>query len=200
MQLRNYEFPSLLAVGSLTVLLCLAGATMAHAQDSSGGFELHANGNVTAAEIGLPAYPGATLYKNPKSDGAIDMGFTFGATHFRLVVASYVTGASPEKIFDFYRKPLARYGEVLECDHGKPVGAVKVAKGGLTCSDSGAGHAEEGGHLQVDGGVDSSSDHELRAGTPHHFRIVGIGEKQGDSIRFGLVEVELPKDESEGKK
>jgi hypothetical protein len=198
MLLRNHEFASLLAVGSLTMLFLFTGPA-SRAQDS-GGFELHANGNVTAADIGLPAYPGAKIYKNPKSDGALDMGFTFGATRFRLVVASYETGASSEKIFDFYRKPLARFGEVLECDHGKPVGALKAAKGGLTCADSEGGNAKEGGHIQVDGGVDSSSDHELRAGTPHHFRIVGIGEKQGDSIRFGLVEVELPKDDAEGKK
>jgi hypothetical protein len=41
---------------------------------------------------------------------------------FRLLVASYLTSDSPAKILEFYRKPLAHYGEVLECYKGKPVG------------------------------------------------------------------------------
>jgi len=35
----------------------------------------------------------------------------------------------------FYRKPLSRYGEVLECDQSKPVGSHIVTRDGLTCSD-----------------------------------------------------------------
>jgi hypothetical protein len=83
---------------------------------------------------------------------------------------------------------LARYGEVLECDHGKPVGALKVARSGLTCS------TQSKNHVNVQGNVDSSEDHELRAGTPEKVHIVGIGEKQGTVIHFGLVYLELPKD------
>jgi hypothetical protein len=77
--------------------------------------------------------------------------------------------------------PLARYGDVLECDHGKPVGALKVARSGLTCSN------KQDGHVQVQGNVDLSSDHDLRAGTPQKVHIVGIGERQGSGIHFGLV-------------
>lgn len=166
-----------------TSLLGLAARGQSH-----GGMELHANGNVTAAEVGLPAFPGATLYKEPGNDsGAVDLGMTFGDFHFRVVAASYLTSASPDRVLDFYRKPLARYGDVIECDHGKPVGAAKMTKSGLTCSDS-----DHDSHLQFNG--ESSDGHELRAGTPHHFRIVGIGEPKDGSTHFGLVEVELPKD------
>jgi hypothetical protein len=165
------------------------------AQDSNSGMELHANGRATAAEVGLPAYPGAKLYKEPGSDsGAVDMGVTFGNFHFRIVAASYLTDATPAQVLDYYRKPLARYGDVLECDHGKPVGAVSVAHGGLTCSDGGEAN------VKVNGKESSSDDHELRAGTPQRFRIVGIGEKQGNSTRFGLVYVELPKDSDSNDK
>jgi hypothetical protein len=178
------------------LLVVLAGAASftgaGVAQDSS-GVELHAKGNITAADVGLPAYPGATPYKKSDSDsGSGDVGFSFGDIHFRVVAAEYTSGDSPAQILDFYRKPLARYGEVLECDHGKPVGAVKSTRSGLTCSES--------GHVQMNEDEDASTDHELRAGSPHKFRIVGIGDKQGSSVRFGLVYVELPKESDSGKK
>ena len=184
--MRFRRATSLFAFAFLGPML-LSGAR-AHSQSSGGGFELHANGNITASDVGLPVYPGSKLFKNPDNDQAIDMGFTFGDTHFRLMAANYLSDDSPDRILDFYRRPLARYGDVLECDHGKPVGAVKVARSGLTCSD------EHGGHVQLNGSVDSSNGHELRAGTPRKFHIVGIGERQGKAIHFGLVYVELPKD------
>ena len=175
-----------LAFASLGAVLLLVSSAVS-AQSSGEGFELHANGKVTATDVGLPVYPGSKLVK-ADSDSAVDMGFTFGDTHFRLVAANYLSSDSPSQILDFYRKPLARYGDVLECDHGKPVGALKVARSGLTCS------TQSKDHVTVQGNVDSSNDHELRAGTPEKIHIVGIGEKQSAGLHFGLVYVELPKD------
>ncbi len=191
MQIRGNRASSLV-LASLGALLFCAG-TRALAQNSGGGIELHANGNITAAGVGLPAYPGAKLFKNPDNDSSVDLGFTFGETHFRLVAANYLSSDSPSRILDFYRKPLARYGEVLECEHGKPVGSTKTVRGGLTCSDG------QGGHIQVEGNVNSSNDHELRAGTPQKFHLVGIGESKDSETRFGLVYVELPKEIGSGK-
>ena len=108
--------------------------------------------------------------------------------HFGLLVASYATSDSPAKVLDYYRKPLSHYGEVLECYKGKPVGALTVTHSGLTCS------ANKGGNVSVNGSGDSSTEHELRAGTPLRFRIVGIGDTQDGKTRFGLVYLELPKD------
>jgi hypothetical protein len=47
--------------------------------------------------------------------------------------------------------------------------------------------------VQVDGSPDSSNNHELRAGTPLRFRIVGIESGDAGKTRFGLVYLELPK-------
>ncbi len=149
------------------------------------GMELHANSKATAADIGLPVYPGATLHKDKDNDGAVDMGFSFGDSQFRLLAADYVSSDSPDKILAFYRKPLSRYGEVLECKDGKPVGTPTVARSGLTCSD------QKGGDVDVNSG---SKGHELRAGNPHQFRVVGIDKSQPDGTHFGLVYVQLPKD------
>lgn len=188
MQFRTPALPSLAFAWLGTLLLC--GGSVASAQNSGGGFELQANGNIKASDVGLPVYPGSKLFKSADNDPAVDMGFTLGDTHFRLVAANYLSDDSAARILDFYRKPLARYGEVLECDHGKPVGAIKSTRSGLTCGD------QQDGHVQVQGNVDSSNDHELRAGTPQKIHIVGIGERQGSAIHFGLVYIETPKDTS----
>lgn len=164
------------------ILLC--GATAALAQSSDGSIELHANKHVTATTIGLPDYPGARSYSDPSNDSAADLGFTFGDIHFRILVSKYVTSASQTQLLDFYRKPLSRYGEVLECENGEAVGSVKVARGGLTCSD------EQEHHSRHD---DRASSRELRAGSPERYRIVAIEDMQRDSTRFSLVLVEVPK-------
>jgi hypothetical protein len=185
------------AAGLLAALICGAmSSPVAMAQDKSAkddGLELHANGHATAAEIGLPVYPGATLYKDAKNkdnDSQADLGFTLGSFHLEVRAVSYVTGDSPEKVLKFYRKKLARYGEVLQCDHGKPVGGLTETNTGLTCSD------DKGGNLQVNGSPNSSDDLELRAGQPHKYRLVGIdGSKTGET-KFGLVYLELPRDKS----
>lgn len=187
MALRNRMVPCAFMLAASLGLVLLSMGTTARAQES--GFELHAHGKITASDIGLPAYPGAWLFKEHDNDSSADLGFTFGDTHFRLLVANYATGDSTEKVLNFYRKPLSRYGEVLECDHGKPVGRLQRTASGLTC-DGG-----QGDKTQLYGNVNSSDDLELRAGTPHKFRIVGIDSHDSGQTHFGLVYVELPRDQ-----
>jgi hypothetical protein len=159
------------------------------AQDSDFNLAVHANSHATAKEVGLPLYPGATPYKDSGSDSSsADLGFVLNSFHFSVQAASYVTTDSPQQVLAFYRKPLARYGEVLECDHGKPVGSLTVTGSGLTCG------ANQHGHISVNGTGDD--DHELRAGTPQQFRIVGISSVETGKTKFGLVALVLPKDAS----
>jgi hypothetical protein len=179
---------SSLVQAALLGAIVLAGAVSCSAQDSGFSLDLHANSKVTAKDIGLPLYPGSTPWKDKDNDSAANLGFGLNAFHFTLLAASYSTTDSPARILDYYRKPLSHYGEVLECFKGKPVGALTVTKSGLTCS------AQKGGNIQVNGSGDSSTDHELRAGTPLRFRIVGISDTQDGKTKFGLVYLELPKD------
>ena len=159
------------------------------AQDSDFNLNLHANSHATAKDIGLPVYPGATPVKDKDSDSsAANLGFVLNSLRFNLRVVSFVTTDSPERVLEFYKKPLAKFGEVLECDHGKPVGSLTVTKSGLTCGDrkGSSGHATWNG---------SDSDHELRAGMPEQFRIVGVDSTENGKTKFGLVALVLPKDE-----
>jgi hypothetical protein len=177
----------------LSSLLALLGAIVfssageaSLAQNSGVDLALHANSNASAVKIGLPAYPGATFYKDADNDSAADLGLTINEFHFSLLAANYVTSDSPEKVLAFYRKPLSRYGEVLECNQGNPVGGLKVTRSGLTC-----------GQAEGNGNSNSSTNHELRAGSPNQFRIVGIDDSHPGATRFGLVYLELPKESSE---
>jgi hypothetical protein len=175
------------ALFAAIVLFSAGGASLA--QNSGVDLALHANSNASAVKIGLPAYPGATFYKDADNDSAADLGLTINEFHFSLLAANYVTNDLPEKVLSFYRKPLSRYGEVLECNQGNPVGALKVSRGGLTC-----------GEAEGNGNANSSTGHELRAGSPNQFRIVGIDDSHSGSTRFGLVYLELPKETSEKAK
>lgn len=161
-------------------------------KDSDFNLALHANTHVTAADIGLPEYPGAAPYKNPDdkdSDSAVDLGFSFGNVHFLVKAASYITSASPAQVLDFYRKPLSHYGQVLECNHGHPVGAMKQTPAGLTC------HDDPG--VTSDSKDEASSGHELRAGRPTRYRLVGIDKSKDGTTRFGMAYIEMPKDSDE---
>jgi hypothetical protein len=153
------------------------------AQNSDVNLALHANSHASAASVGLPVYPGATLYKDADNNSAADLGLTIGDFHFSVIAVKYVTTDSAAQVLAFYRKPLSRYGDVLECNQGKPAGTLTVARSGLTC-----------GHVQVGGNTDSSTDHEMRAGSPERYRIVAIDDSHPGSTRFGLVYLELPKD------
>ena len=186
------RFSSLVQAAALGVTVVATGVACS-AQDSGFSMDLHANSHVTAKDIGLPLYPGATPWKEKDNDSAANLGFGLNAFHFSLLAASYATSDSPARVLDYYRKPLSRYGEVLECYKGKPVGALTVTHSGLTCSST------KNGNIEVNGNGDSSTGHELRAGTPLRFRIVGIGDAQDGKTRFGLVYLELPKDSDSSK-
>ena len=179
-----------LILGVMLAIVLMAAVPFAFAsfaQNSDFNLNVHANSHATAKDIGLPVYPGATPFKEKDSDSSsADLGFLLNSFHFSIKVASFVTTDSPQHVLEFYRKPLARFGEVLECDHGKPVGSLTVTKSGLTCGD------RKSGRMTANG---SDNDHELRAGTPEQFRIVGVNGTENGKTKFGLVALVLPKDE-----
>jgi hypothetical protein len=182
------RFNSILCATALLGAVSFYGGAQSFGQNLNGNVELHANSHASAAAVGLPAYPGAVLYKDGDDDSGGDLGMSVGDFHFSLIAVNYVTRDSPAQVLDFYRKPLSRYGQVLECNHGKPVGSLTVTSSGLTCDLK-----DSGGNASY-----SSSGREIRAGSPHKFRVVGIDDSHSGGTRFGLVYLELPK--NSGKK
>jgi hypothetical protein len=174
------------ALGALAVL-ALAGAPSLRAQEGGAGLELHVNENVSASSLGLPHFPTSHPFHGASKDSAADVGFSFGKVHFRVMASHYETYATADQVLDFYRKPLARFGEVLECEHGQPVGPLKSTKQGLTCADS------HGPHSHVTS--DADSPRQLRSGTPEQYRVVAIETHKSSATNFTLIYLDLPKDD-----
>ena len=93
-----------------------------------GGIDINKN-QTSAAELGLPAYPGAVL--DTAGDGnrsaKVDMGF--GSWKLRVKTAHYTTTDSRDKVLAFYRQALSEYGGVIECAGDKPVGTSGTTGG-----------------------------------------------------------------------
>jgi hypothetical protein len=176
-------------IQAIVLMAAVSFAVPCFAQNSD--FNLSVHSNSQAKDIGLPTYPGAMLFKDKDSDTSADLGFALNSVQFNLQVASFVTKDSREQVLGFYRKALSKYGEVLECNHGKPVGSLTVTKSGLTCGD------HKGGSMTVNG---SDSDYELRAGRPEQFRIVGVDSTEPGKTKFGLVALVLPKEKEEDER
>jgi hypothetical protein len=143
-----------------------------------GGLKVKTNEAVVAAETGLPVYPGAAVVKKDKDNGAADIDMSFGSFHLRVKAVSYRTPDAPDKVMAFYRKGLARFGDVIECRDEHPVGTPSKTSEGLTCDN------DEKNHVNI-------------GNPPQH--IVSI-DKESGGTKFGLVALDLPRDEpKEGK-
>ncbi|HMG03360.1 MAG TPA: hypothetical protein VK596_09525 [Edaphobacter sp.] len=148
-----------------------------------GGVQVKTNDAAGIAGIGLPVYPGAELVKKDKNNGSADVNLSFGKFQLRVKAASYRTPDSPDKIREFYRDALKRYGTVIECNHDKSVGTPTATDQGLTCSDG------KGKNIEID--ADASGKTELKTGSKQHQHIVAI-EPQDSGTKFGLVALDLP--------
>jgi hypothetical protein len=136
----------------------------------------------SAAELGLPAYPGAVT--DTANDGnrsaKVDMGF--GSFKLRVRVAHYRSADDRDQVLAFYRKALSQYGNVIECVGGKPVGPLSATREGLTCDHSDHDHATS----------HSSDDLQLKAGSARHQHIVTFGDGSSSPTQFTLIALDLP--------
>jgi hypothetical protein len=149
---------------------------------------IHVSQNDTgAADIGLPAYPGAHL-ANENGDKSADVHMGFGEWQLRVKVVKYRTSDPEDKIVEFYRKALGRYGDVIECRGNRAVGSPTVTREGLTCDDDGKNHVAN----EASGGLT------LKAGSKRHQHILGIDSNDGSSTKFALVELDLPGETQKG--
>lgn len=180
-------------VGSSLLAVLLVGATGCNVKvDKSsdgdhvkiatpfGGIAVNKD-QTSAAELGLPAYPGAVT--DTANDGnrsaKVDMGF--GSFKLRVRVAHYRSADDRDQVLAFYRKALSEYGNVIECVGGKPVGGPSATREGLTCDHS--DHDQPTSH--------SRDDLQLKAGSTRHQHIVAF-QDGGSPTRFTLIALDLP--------
>jgi hypothetical protein len=144
---------------------------------------------LSAADLGFPAYPGAVAVKSDEHESA-DVHLGFGQWELRVRVASYQTSDSKDKVSDFYKKALGRYGDVITCRDNYPVGTPTTTSQGLTCADN----DKNGQKIKIDAGDFhyNGSGSELKAGSKRHQHIVGFKEPQDGKTQFSLVTLDLP--------
>jgi hypothetical protein len=150
-----------------------------------GGMTVKTNDAAVVDGLGLPVYPGAELVKKDKNSGAADVNMSFGSFQLRVKAASYRTSDNPDEVTAFYRKALGRYGDVIQCQNDKPVGAPTRTAEGLTCDN------EKGNHVYVKDDESGKGKVELKAGSKQHQHIASINP-EGNGTKFGLVALDLP--------
>jgi hypothetical protein len=127
----------LLAACGITLIPgCLRPVLGLARQEKGAGVVL--SGEASAKDVGLPVYPGSRRHKDKEDDSAgANLGFWGGGSGFKLVVLKMESDDSLEKVSDFYRKALAKYGKVLDCSHPAPTDAdaSKADSKALTCGD-----------------------------------------------------------------
>ena len=138
----------------------------------------------TPKEVGLPLYPGAKLHKDEKEDSpAVQMGLWGSTLGFKLALMKMESSDAPEKIAEFYKKALSKYGTVLNCsDPSQKTGDKAGSANRLECDDD---KPEKGGLV-------------FKAGTKEKQHIVAI-QPNGQGSLFQLVYLEAHGDDKEKK-
>jgi hypothetical protein len=187
----------------LGAMLCAAGCKVRVDNGSSadqkkvqvdtpfGGIRVN-TGQTTAADVGLPAYPGAQLVTDDDNHKSADVHMGFGEWEMRVQVASYSTADDEEKVTAFYRKALGSYGDVIACRNNAPVGTPAQTSEGLSCSDKGHAKVNVNDHGENYGYQPENGSLELKAGSERHQHIVAIENAQSGQTRFALVNLDLP--------
>jgi hypothetical protein len=162
------------------------GASSVKGQQDQSGAGVMLSKQATAKEVGLPVYPGARPHKDEKDDsGAAQMGIWGGSFGFKLAVMKMDSNDAPEKIAEFYKKALGRYGTVLNCSEPSQKASGKDKSGSsnkLECDDD---KPEKGGLV-------------FKAGTKEKQHVVGI-QPNGQGTLFQLVYLEARGDDKEKK-
>jgi hypothetical protein len=182
-----------LAVISLVAALGLAGCHIdvdksKNGEDKNvkidtplGGLHVRSD-DTSAADLGLPVYPGAHIAPDGEGDKSADVHLGFGKWQLRVKVVTYDSPDPQDKVVAFYKQAMSRYGDVLECRGNASFGALHITRDGLTCDD-GSGKA----HLHVS----ESGELNLKAGSRHHQHIFVV-KNGGSGTKFSLVELQLP--------
>ena len=151
---------------------------------------VHVNTDQTsAADLGLPVYPGAEQVKDDENHKSADIHLGFGAWELRVRAVTYATPDSEEQVTAFYKKALGRYGDVIICHGNSPVGTPTATSEGLTCEDN-----DKNANVKIDRkDYGTSKDSlELKAGSKRHQHIVGFENPKDGKTHFALVALDLP--------
>jgi hypothetical protein len=181
-------------VNAIAVALLFSASLLAQDSDSkdknfdvrSSVGDLHIGADADARKAGLPLYPGAVPAKSKDKDGdsdKVNLGLLTEAFGIKLIVAKYDSDDAPDKVIDFYRDKLKKYGKVLEC-HTKEHGG-DVHNDSDDSKDSDAKNKP----LKCEGD-NSGPVTELKVGTEDNEHIVSVELREGGKgASFAIVYV-----------
>ena len=143
--------------------------------------------NIEPKDVGLAVYPNARVMEKRHKDEDESANVNISTPFFglKVVAMKYESDDPPEKIIDFYKKDMSRYGKVLEC-------RGEGHKGHHANKD----HDDFNLKLECDEEDPSSKDIELKAGQGSSQHIVGVSPK-GKGTEFGLVYIQMRGSEKE---
>jgi hypothetical protein len=170
----------------------LAGCTVKHSGEGKnenvdiktpmGSMSVRTDKDADPKATGITPYPGAVQIAAEEGEKNANVNMSFGDFGLKVAAVNYHSDDDLQKVMDFYKKDLARFGSVLVCDAKARRDAPKEDKDSdvLTCGEGGGKHVMWSDH----------ADLELKVGTRHRQRIVGFKPKS-DGTNFALVYVEL---------
>lgn len=179
-ELKATQIPKLMAVTLSASLLLLGAACTVQKQGEGenknvkietplGGLKVDTAG-VNPNDVGLAIYPGARLKPEHGGDHtSANVNISSSLFGVKVVALNYASDDPPEKLIDFYKKELAKYGEVLECKNG-----VHEDGDQIRCNDK-PGHDRDKTELVV--------------GTKERQHIVSV-KPDGKGAQFALVYVQ----------
>ena len=186
----NRQLPQLALAAAFAMLLSLAALNAQGQQPDNGTKDpnldvhssvgdLHMGKDADARSAGLPLYPGALLRPDEPDSDALNFGVLTESFGVKLVIAKYGSDDAPNKVVDFYREKLKRYGKVLECH---------------TSEHSGSAHADVDDQKQQPSkelkceGDNTGPVTELKVGTEDNEHVVAIEPSHtGKGTIFALV-------------
>jgi hypothetical protein len=188
-------------MAGLTLAAGMAGCFRVHVDKDANGEDknvhvdtpfggIHVNTDQTsAADLGLPVYPGAQPIKGDDKHKSADVHLGFGEWEFRVRAVSYGTADTQDQVSAFYKKAMARYGDVITCRGHSAVGSPATTSEGLTCADDG-----NSANVKIDRSDYGTNDDslELKAGSKRHQHIIGFETSKDGQTRFAMVALDLP--------
>lgn len=174
---------------ALLALLAWLPQGPALAQGKPGSFSagLEVRGELNAAELGLPIYPGARpLPDKADENAALSLGLWGGSLGFSLKVAKYASRAPLDRVAAYYREALAVLGPVIDCSSGVPRALAPAA-----AAASAASAASATTPPSCDNKKPSVAGELIyKVGDAKNFHLVALQPREGSGVEFQIVRMQ----------
>lgn len=173
---------ALALIGWLTMLACSVSVKDKDQGDNNKKLDietpvggLHVNEQADVRDIGLPVYPGAK--QKPKTDDdskSANVNVSSSFFGLKAVAIEYESNDSADKVINFYRDQLKKFGNVVQCRTDKQGSDISVSLGDRGSKEVSC-ESNKGGKVV-----------ELKVGSEDNQRLVSV-EPSAKGCDFSLV-------------